>query len=132
MMTIIFLLVTELLFAPMLYVLDIEEVQPICSYDALIRAVVAVESGGDASAYNQKENAVGAFQIRQIRVDHYNQLTGKNYSLADMFDYEISKEIFIYFAQREPTFEAIARRWNGSGTATDIYWEQVKAQLNKL
>jgi len=98
-------------------------------YEALINAVVWVESRGDPYAYNDFENAVGAFQIRQIRIDHYNQLTGNVYRLEDCYDYELSKRVFLHFAMQLPDFETIAKRWNGSGPLTEIYWKQVKMKL---
>lgn len=97
--------------------------------EGLIRAVVIVESKNDTLAYNPKENAVGAFQIRQCRVDHYNQLKGTHYVLEDFYDYELSKEMFLFFAQRFEDLETIARRWNGSGQQTEVYWNKVKANI---
>jgi len=118
------------LYAPTNSVLYIEQSIPISSYDALIRAVVAVESGGNNYAYNAKEQACGAFQIRPVRLSHYNHETGHNYKLVDMYNYEISKEIFLYFAKKNGNnFELIARSWNGRGPKTLIYWNKVKAYL---
>jgi len=124
------LVVTILLWAPKTYVLEIESVDPISSYDALIRAVVMVESGGNLLAYNPKEQATGPFQIRPIRLLDYNMRTHKSYTLNDMYDYDISKEIFIYFAKkRGKNFEMIARSWNGSGPKTLEYWKEVKKHI---
>lgn len=118
------------LLAPNSYVLTIESIKPINSYDALIRAVVAVESKGDNFAYNPKEQAVGAFQIRPIRLKHFNELTGKDYKLTDLYDYDISLEIFMFFARMKGyNFELIAKSWNGSGPMTEIYWNKVKSKL---
>lgn len=118
------------LLAPNDYVLTIESIEPINSYDALVKAIVAVESKGDSNAYNPKENAVGAFQIRPIRLKHFNELTGKNYKLTDMYDYDTSLEVFLFFARmRGYNFELIAKSWNGSGPMTEIYWNKVKSKL---
>lgn len=125
----VFIFVYADLYAPSARRVYIEVSQPIDRYERLIKAVVDVESGGNIWAYNAKEGAVGAFQIRQIRVDHYNQLTGNNYCLYDMYTYEIAREMFVYFAERLCDFETIARRWNGAGVMTDEYWEKVKSQL---
>ena len=117
-------------YAPDNYVLYIEESIPISSYDALIRAVVAVESKGNIYAYNEKEQATGAFQIRPIRLSHYNHDTGNNYTLNDMYNYDIAKEVFLYFARKQGNnFEMIARSWNGRGSKTIEYWNKVKAKL---
>lgn len=100
-------------------------------YERLWEAVCLVESGGNASAYNQKERAVGIAQIRQIRVSHYNKLAGKYYKLIDCYDRNVSKSIFMYFCWGRD-FETVAKEWNGSGEKTVQYWKKVKQQLNKL
>lgn len=97
-------------------------------YYPLIKAVVYVESRGNDSAYNPKENAIGAFQIREIRINHYNRLTGKNYTHDEMYEYDKALEVFLYFADGK-SFEKAAKSWNGSGKLTIIYWEKVKHQL---
>jgi hypothetical protein len=97
----------------------------ITGYDALIDAVVKWESDGDTCAFNPKENAVGAFQIRQCRIDHYNALNGTKYTLNDCYDYKLSKRIFLFFAKGKD-WEQAARDWNGSGPMTVEYWENVK------
>ena len=94
-------------------------------YEPLIKAIVQWESKGNHFAFNALENAVGAFQIRQCRIDHYNQLAGTNYTLEDCYDYSLSKRIFMYFAYGKD-WERAAKDWNGSGPMTVTYWENVK------
>ena len=105
--------------------------KPVDSSDRLIKAVVQVESAGDTLAFNQSEEAVGAFQIRPIRLLDYYQRTGINYKSEDCYNFEISKEIFLYYARQTgyPDYETIARNWNGSGNITLDYWEKVKSNL---
>lgn len=105
--------------------------KPVDSYDRLIKAVVQVESAGDTLAFNQSEEAVGAFQIRPIRLLDYFQRTGINYKIEDCYKFDISKEIFLYYARQTgyPDYETIARNWNGSGNITLDYWEKVKSNL---
>ena len=100
-------------------------------YDRLIKAVIQVESLGDSMAYNLTEEATGAFQIRPIRLRDYNRRTGSNYQLEDCYNFKISKEIFLYYAERIgiEDYESIARKWNGSGKATLEYWDKVKSFL---
>jgi len=98
------------------------------AYEALIKAVVMVESNGNINAYNAKENAVGAFQIRQCRIDDYNTRTGSNYTLKDCYDYEVSRKVFLYFAEGK-SFEIAVKNWNGSGPLTISYWQKVQAYL---
>lgn len=118
-------------FAPDMKVAYICSVEPVDAYDRLVKAIVQVESAGDTLAYNLSEESVGAFQIRPIRLLDYYQRTGINYKLKDCHNFEISKEIFLYYARLTgyPDYEIIARNWNGSGNATLDYWKKVKSNL---
>jgi hypothetical protein len=128
---IFFILLSASAAAPNYKVAYIEVSEPIYAYNRLINAVVQVESAGDTLAYNLIEKARGAFQIRPIRVRDYNQRTGSNYKPEDCFNYEISKEIFLYYAKKTgyPNYQLIARNWNGSGRRTLDYWKKVKIYL---
>jgi hypothetical protein len=99
------------------------------NYDALIDAIGKFESGNNDNAVNVHEEAYGRLQIRQCRVEHYNQLTGKNYTLTDMFDFSKAREVFLYFAKGK-TLEQAAKNWNGSGPLTITYWEAVKSLIS--
>jgi hypothetical protein len=109
----------------------IEVSEPVDGYKRLIDAIVMVESSGDRLAINALEEAYGAFQIRPIRLLDYYQRTGKRYTTEDCFSFEVSKEIFLYYALNMgyPDDQAIARNWNGSGRMTLVYWEKVKKHL---
>jgi hypothetical protein len=124
-----FLLLTIKAAAPGLNVAYILASEPIYPYDRLIKAVVQVESKGDTLACNSFEEAFGAFQIRPIRLQDYNERTGNKYKMTDCYNFHISKEIFLFYAKRFPNDESIARNWNGSGENTVIYWEKVKSYL---
>jgi len=112
-------------------VIYILSASPINGYDRLILALVQVESAGDTLAYNLLEEATGAFQIRPIRLLDYYQRTGISYILKDCYNYDISKEVFLYYARQtgHRDYETIARNWNGSGEMTLDYWKKVKANL---
>jgi hypothetical protein len=131
-LTLILSLITLPVLAPGFTTLYILRADPINFYDPLIKAVVTVESNGNNSAYNAFEGAVGAFQIRPCRIEHYNRLTGLNYALSDMYDYEKAKQVFLYFCKGR-SYEAIARGWaggdNGTKKATEKYWKRVKSKL---
>lgn len=105
--------------------------QPVEPYKKLIEAIGIVETGNDTLAYNPIEKATGYFQIRPIRLVDYNKRTGNTYSRKDLFNYDISEKIFLYFADQigPYDFEKIARKWNGSGHQTIHYWKQVKRHL---
>jgi hypothetical protein len=104
---------------------------PVEPYKKLIYAIGMVETKCDTMAYNPVEQAVGYFQIRPVRLEDYNKRTGSNYKLNDLYDYNISEKIFLYYASNAGPydFEIIARRWNGSGPKTFHYWDRVKKFL---
>jgi len=113
---------------PVKTVFYIQQPEAINYYDALIHAVTWVESKHGLHVWNPLEEAVGWFQIRPIRLQDYNERTGKNYTMQDCFDYNISKEIFLYFAQGK-SYEQAAKNWNGSGPMTLVYWYSVSVKL---
>jgi hypothetical protein len=119
-------------FAPSGFSFIIVEPQPEEPFQRLISAIGMVETKNDTLAYNPFEEAVGYFQIRPIRLEDYNARTGNKYSSCDLFNYEISEKIFLYYASHigPYNFEDIARKWNGSGKNTLEYWKQVKKFLN--
>jgi hypothetical protein len=90
-----------------------------------------IETKGDDMAYNPLEAAAGIFQIRPIRLIDYNKRTGSNYTRKDLFTYEISEKIFLYYADQVGPYnlEQIARKWNGSGHLTTNYWDRIKRYL---
>lgn len=117
--------------APKQKSLLIPEPFPIEPYKQLIYAVGMVEGMGDTTAYNELEMAAGYFQIRPIRLEDYNNRTGSQYTLNDMFNYEISEKVFLFFATQIGPYnsEKIAKSWNGSGAKTIEYWERIKEYL---
>ena len=104
---------------------------PIRPYDRLIHAIGMVETKCDTLAFNPVEHAVGYFQIRPIRLEDYNKRTGNKYKMKDLYNYEVSEKIFLYYATiiGPYDFEKIARNWNGSGRKTYYYWNRVKKYL---
>jgi len=117
--------------APSAISLTVLEPAPIEPYMHLVFAVEMVETKGDTLAYNPLEEAVGILQIRPIRLIDYNKRTGSSLTREDLFNYEISEQIFLYFADQIGPYnlELIARKWNGSGHLTSNYWERVKLFL---
>jgi len=105
--------------------------EPVNPYKRLIYAVGMVETKFDTLAYNPIEEAVGIFQIRPVRLEDYNKRTGNHYKKKDLYSYNISEKIFLYYAHEigPYNFEKIARRWNGSGPKTYHYWNRVKKYL---
>ena len=126
--TILILMISIPVFAPEEKSLCVVQPEEINYYALLIKAVVMVESNGNNMAFNPSEGAVGAFQIRQCRISHYNQLTGSNHALIDCYDYNLSRKVFLYFA-RGKDYETAARNWNGRWDLTKNYWKQIKSKL---
>jgi len=129
---VILLFISVKLLAPEVRCFYIEKAKAIGRFDRLIAAVVWIESRNNPLAYNPREGAVGAFQIRQCRIEHYNRLTGSNYKLTDCYDYELSRKIFVFFAERIGDESKIIKSWNGSGPKTIEYYLKVKKVLLSL
>jgi hypothetical protein len=117
--------------APDITVAHISPAEPICPYVRIMKAVVDVESNGDTTAFNADEGAIGAFQIRSIRVRDYNRRTGSNIKPEDCYSFSVSQRIFLFYAEEigYRDYEKIAKNWNGSGKATEVYWERVRSKL---
>lgn len=128
MLTILLTTITLMLPAPGVRSFMVIKDEPINYYEPLIKALTWVEVRDGHDLYNEIENAVGWFQIRQIRVDDYNKRLGTNFVLTDFYDYDLSREMFLYFA-RGKSYEQAAKNWNGSGPMTIDYWDKVKARL---
>ena len=111
--------------------MTIIEMAPVEPYRKIAFAIGMVETKGDTLAYNQAEDATGYFQIRPIRLLDYNRRTGNNFTKQDLFNFETSERIFLYFADLIGPYnlEQIARKWNGSGHQTVNYWDRIKRFL---
>lgn len=118
-------------FAPVNKALVICNTSPVDPFRKLIHAIGMVETKHDTLAYNPMEEAVGYFQIRPIRLEDYNKRTGSHYTMKDLYNYEISEKIFLYYASEigPYNFEQIAKSWNGSGKMTLEYWKNVRNNL---
>lgn len=126
-------------FSPKEKVIYIEKVKPVDPYEKIWEAVCIVESGKDPLAYNKKENAVGIVQIREVRITDYNNKTGNNLKLTEMYDPMRSKSVFLYYAMQigHEKPEIIARCWNGGENgmklkSTKKYYLKIKQKLALL
>lgn len=89
--------------------------------EAVIVALIMVESSGKALAYNSSTDAVGILQIRRIMVDDVNRILDRNiYTYDDRWDPEKSRAmcriaLLHYCTARrlghEPTLEDYALTW---------------------
>lgn len=127
----LFLVMVFRLSAPEMKALHIFEQKNIEPFNVLIDAIGMVETRGDTLAFNPGELAAGFLQIRPVRIEDYNRRTGSQYTIDDMFSYELSRKVFLYYASQigPYNFERITKNWNGSGPMTDLYWKQVKKYL---
>jgi hypothetical protein len=116
--------------APDIEYIYVQKSSGISKFDNLIKAIGYVESKENTFEYNESENAIGYFQIREILIQNFNQRTGKHYLHKDMFNYDKAKEVFLYYAMMYQDFEVIAKRWNGRGKMTEKYWKSVQKRLN--
>ena len=118
-------------YAPVRKVLYIEYSTPVQPHEKLWKVVCMAESSNRPDAYNKDENAIGIVQIRPVRLRDFNDRTGKNYTMDDMYDVTKSKEVFMYYATQfsNSDIEKIAKSWNGSGRKTIAYWKRVKVLL---
>ena len=87
--------------------------------DRIIKIVIHLESRGNETAHNLREDAVGVLQIRQIMVRELNRIAKyEKYSLEDRWNPEMSIMMFIDFQNKyNPNWdeEMACRLWNGGG-----------------
>ena len=117
--------------------------------DAFIDLIAQVESGGKLNAIGDRNlaaKAYGILQIRQPCVDDVNRWNGTQHLAKDMLgDKELSYWVFrrymaIYATEarlgHQPTFEDMARIWNGGPrgylkTSTEGYAGKLKIAAEK-
>ena len=124
-----------------------KEIKPIFNEDALIDALIKVESRGNDSAIGDKHlvgnEAIGALQIRPIMVREVNRIlkikkSEKRFKMSDRWDREKTIEMFLIwkeFHHSNDDFETIARNWNGGprgykNPRTEKYWAKVQQELD--
>jgi hypothetical protein len=118
------------LYAPaekMIYITMDEGINP---FAPLWEAVKFVETGVNPDTINIVEQAYGPGQIRQVKLDDFNEAQGKEtYTLTDCMNETVAREIFMWHCSAYSDLETAARRWNGSGPMTEEYWRKVERQL---
>lgn len=95
--------------------------------DNLIKAIISVESSGNAKAISQDGQCVGILQIKKIVVDDCNEFlrmkkSKKRFSYEDRFNKDKSIQMFLLIQERYKNFnrhkskssvEHAIRLWNG-------------------
>ena len=114
------------------------------SYDwtRVINAIIQVESKGNAKAHNPNGDCCGILQITRVLVRDVNEYlkikgSSKRYTLADRYNVQKSKEMFIMFQERHNpghNVEKAIRMWNGgpfySVAKTNGYYRKVMKYYN--
>ena len=109
--------------------------------DLLWAAICQVESGGDPNAYNEREDAAGVAQIREIYLHDANRiLSYESFRLPDRFDQIKSRQIFEIVTghySRSGSDEERARIHNGGPRgmqkrSTVKYWVKVQKAMEDL
>jgi hypothetical protein len=127
---IVFLFLIPLnLFAPCENVVYIKSSSGINPFIHLSYAVRFIETGTNPDTINEIEQAYGPRQIRQAKLDDFNNSTGKDYTLRDCLREDVSHEVFMWHCSSYRDLEIAAKRWNGSGPKTIDYWNKVKKHL---
>lgn len=116
--------------------------------EKLIKALSVVESNNNPKAVGRR-GEVGCLQITQAVVDDYNRAhpSDEELSLHDMFYPSIAQTVCLWYLRHYgeksisktgtlPTFETLARVWNGGPdgavkTSTLAYWVKVQNILNQ-
>lgn len=107
--------------------------------------LIQVESGGNNYAVGA-HGELGALQISEAVIQDVNRIYGVYYIHADAYNREASIEIATkylnYYASkerlgREPTWEDLARIWNGGPNgyqknSTIKYWQKVEPLLHSF
>ena len=108
-------------------------------WNQVMDAIIQVESGGNPRAVSG--NSVGAMQITPILVKQCNiylqqQKSKKRYTLADRYNVEKSKEMFLLIQSvlnPQNSIEKAIRMWNGgpkySVRATNRYYQKVMSKM---
>jgi len=68
------------------------------------KALELAESSGRIRAYNEKKRAIGKFQIRYPAKKEFNDDTGKNYKMRDMYDPNLASHVAGYYLEKSERY----------------------------
>ena len=110
----------------------------------ILSAIAMIESSGNPNAVNEKEQAFGLYQLRQIYIDDVNRVYETDFTHQDAFNVDKAERIVklytTYWCKKRNlpiTAENIARFHNGGSGwifkphLTDGYWKKVKTEMEK-
>jgi hypothetical protein len=128
----LFLALAIRLYAPdhrVLYITVSDKIQP---FQRIWDVICEYESGNNPLAFCIDINglpSVGIAQIQESRLNDYNNQSGDNLTLAEMFNPEKARKVFMWFASKSKTNDSFIRSWNGSGPMAEIYLQNIKSHL---
>lgn len=73
-----------------------------------LAALAAVESGGDDSAVNIREDAHGRFQVRAAYLADANRILGSSYTLAEMHDRAKAERVVLAYLRHYGTERGVS------------------------
>ena len=106
-------------------------------WDGIMKAIIAVESRGNARAFNPRGNCAGILQITPGMVRACNEICKskkltKRFTLQDRFNPQKSREMFVMFQEKhnpQRNVERAIRMWNGGPgykkKSTERYYRKV-------
>ena len=104
---------------------------------ALLLALIMVESSGNDLAKGDIDSfygpAYGCMQITPAVVSEVNHEYGDNYTHEDMFNRDISIDVFIKYTNiycgEDASFKERCIRWN---PGDKDYWNKISVELDKM
>jgi len=102
------------------------------NWNALLKAIAAVETGNNPQAVNEREQAYGVYQMRNLALIDANHSAGTNFSLYDLQDTRVATSMLRAYCHRyleaPYTVDKVVDLWNGgpTGKANADYKQYVK------
>jgi len=124
--TVILLLLSMRIYAPGCAIVYIEQGRVLTDPFLVLWDHVKYVETRDRNLINHIEKAYGKGQITSVKLRDYNKAHGVKHTLEDCLDESFSIKVFLWHCSHYNTFEYAAKRWNGSGPLTVIYWNKVQ------
>lgn len=127
----LFLMLFKSLPAPGYATLVVTRESAIEPYEKLWKITCFIESTNRPYVIGDNGESYGIAQIQQVRLDDYFEKTGIRYSVADCFNVDVSKKIWLYYASQFDyrDIKSISKDWNKS--KTNRYYLKVKNEFDK-
>jgi len=108
-------------------------------WKVILKVLAIIESSNNPLAWNESEDAIGIYQIRNCVVEDVNWKFEKEFKHEDCYEVDASKEIFAYYMSMydaTDSYERVFRTWNGGPKgmekpSTISYWHKAKRLLKQ-